>query len=48
MQKQKLLELRKTILAYHSIINLCNPYAKLPDVDTLINECHTENGKLRV
>lgn len=48
MQKQKLLELRKTILDYHYIINVYNPNAKLPDVDSLINECHTDNsnGKL--
>lgn len=44
MQKQKCLELRKTILTYHSIISLTNPNAILPDIDALIKDCHVDNS----
>lgn len=37
------MELKNLISTYHSIINISNPNAKLPDIDTLFNECHNDN-----
>lgn len=39
IQKQKHLELRNIIIAYHNVIHFGNPNVNMPDVDSLTREC---------
>ncbi|XP_026817190.1 PHD finger protein 14-like isoform X1 [Rhopalosiphum maidis] len=43
IQKQKNLELENVIKAYHNIINLCNPYANILDVDIFAGEVQNDH-----